>query len=266
MKNLEIFDLLTTEYYLKLVTTQQDIVFLKEIRQKVLLPAYEKHTHIEDIDKFLYNQDDEQSFIYILIHNTTQKPVGTIRVFFINNKTPIKQLPIQMYGGVSDIDNYMQTYPVCEISRLALIKDLPPYPKLSALKHRTILTIGLQSAIAINMYLYGYTTVFSIMEPALYRLLSRYGIDFKPIGQEVDYFGPRIPHAIPRDKLMREADKTLWEIALFYLKELAQNPDAFIEYINNHPYLTIDNIYIDKLIDTINKHPDISVDKLLELS
>jgi N-acyl amino acid synthase of PEP-CTERM/exosortase system len=263
MNNTEIFNLLTKEYSLKLVTNNDDIKKLKEIRQKVLLPAYEKHTHIEDIDKFLYNQDDEQSFIYILIHNTTQKPVGTIRVFFINDKTPIKQLPMQMYGGVSDIDSYMQTYPVCEISRLALIKDLPSYPKLSALKHRTILTIGLQSAIAINMYLYGYTTVFSIMEPALYRLLSRYGINFKPIGQEVDYFGPRIPHAIPRDKLMREADKTLWEIALFYLKKLAQNPDEFIEYINNHPYLDIDELYIQKLIDTISNNPDITVDKLL---
>ncbi|MEO1953885.1 MAG: hypothetical protein ABGW74_04200, partial [Campylobacterales bacterium] len=68
MKDRKIFDLLTKEYSLKLVITKQDIDSLKEIRQKVLLPAYEKHTHIEDIDKFLYNQDDEQSFIYILIH------------------------------------------------------------------------------------------------------------------------------------------------------------------------------------------------------
>jgi N-acyl amino acid synthase of PEP-CTERM/exosortase system len=261
-----LFKLLTEKYSLKLVQNSYDIEQLKEVRQKVLLPKYEAQTHIEDIDKFLYNQDDEQSFIYILVHNPTKKPVGTIRIFFINNKTPIQKLPMQIYGGVDDIDYYTQEKPICEISRLALIKDLPKdNDNISALKLRTMLTIGLQSAIAINMYMYDYKMVFSIMEPSLYRLLHRYGINFEAIGKEVDYFGPRIPHAIDRIKLMSEADKTLWQIALHYLKQLAQNPKEFITYIDNHPYLDIQELNLDRLQNIFKQNANTSVDDLLSV-
>ena len=264
MQDKKIFDLLTKEYTLKLVITKQDIEFLKEVRTKVLLPAYEKHTHIEDIDKFLYNQDDKQSFIYILIHNETQKPVGTIRMFFINDKSPIKQLPMQMYGGVDDIDEYTKHKPICEISRLALIKDLPKHQTLSALSLRTSLTMGLFVALGINIFLYPYQYIFSIMEPALFRIIRKHGVLFDPIGKSVDYFGPRIPHAIQRDTLIYKSKPIIGYITLYYLKNLALNPNEFIEYINNHPYIDKDDILINKLIEIINNNPDITVDGLLE--
>jgi N-acyl amino acid synthase of PEP-CTERM/exosortase system len=256
-------DLLTKEYYLKLVQNDDDIAQLKEVRKKVLLPAYDKHVHIEDVDEFLYNKDDEQSFNYILVHRKTNKPVGTIRIFFINDKTPIQQMPMQMYGGVDDIEDYTKDKPICEISRLALIKDLPT-SDISTLSLRTSLTIGLQSAIAINMYMYDYKIVFSIMKPSLYQLLYRYGINFKAIGKEVNYFGPRIPHAINRVKLMQEADEILWSIALYYLKELANNPIEFIHYIDNHPYLNLNELNLEKLKKLFQQNQNPSVVELLK--
>jgi len=257
-------ELLTNEYQIKLVITHKDIEDLKEVRYKVLVPAYEKYQKISNIDSFLYNHDDNQSFVYILIHTPTQKPIGTIRVFFINDKTPIKRIPLQIYGGADDIDMYTNQKPICEVSRLALIRDLPPHPNLSSLKLRTILTIGLQAAIAINMYIYDYKMVFSSMAPSLYRLLHRYGVNFEPVGKEIDYFGPRIPHAIPRDKLMKEADKTLWQIAMFYLKDLATNPNAFIKFINDHPYLDIEDINLNQLIDLYQNNPNPTISELLD--
>jgi N-acyl amino acid synthase of PEP-CTERM/exosortase system len=265
MHDEQILNLLTQEYSLRLVITQQDIELLKEVRTKILVPIYERYTQIENVDELLYNQDDEQSFVYILIHNQTQKPVGTIRIFFINDKTPIQQLPMQTHGGVTNIDIYTKHKPICEITRLALIKDLPTHKDLSALSLRTTLTMGLFVALGMNILLYKYKSIFSIMEPSLFRIIRRHGILFEPIGETVDYFGKRIPHIITRQNLMDNANPIIGHVTLHYLKQLVVHSDEFISYIDKHPYLDRDKMHIDKLIDILQNKPDITIDELLKL-
>jgi len=263
----QIFHLLTQEYSLILATDFQDIKAVKSVRRKTLLPAYQDLAEIKDVDHFLYNQDDEQSFIYLLRHNPSQEYVGTIRVFFVNQKTPLKKIPMQIYGNVKDIDHLVSQYPVCEISRLALASDLPAYQDMSALRLRTYLTIGLMSTIGINTFLYPSNNIFSIMEPALHRLLKRQGINFHPIGAAVEYYGMRIPHMIKREKLITESKDMLGKITLFYLKELCNTPDRFWEFIDSHPYLDRSDIHLDqicKLFDRYGEQADIPL--LLEHS
>ena len=265
MTNPSIFHLLTQEYSLELVTTKDDIESLKEIRRKTLLSAYQNLAEIEDEESFLYNKDDEQAFIYLLKHHSTQNYVGTIRIYFVNEKTPIQQIPLQMYGHVEGIDHLVSEHPVCEVSRLALASDLEPYPGLSALQLRTYLTMGLMSTVGTTMFLYHCHNIFSIMEPALYRILKRQGIYFEQIGPAVEYYGMRIPHMIKRETLIKGSNETLGEITLFYLRKLCHSPESFKKFIEKHPYLELSDLCLDNICHIFRIHDEkVTVPFLME--
>ncbi|CAG0955691.1 hypothetical protein ANRL4_00356 [Anaerolineae bacterium] len=55
------------------------------------------------------------------------------------------------------------------------------------------ITIGLMKAIVQMSAAHGVTDWFAVMEPSLLRLLTRFGIYFKPIGPLVEYHGKRQP-------------------------------------------------------------------------
>jgi N-acyl-L-homoserine lactone synthetase len=250
----EVMHLLTKEYSIVLASGEEDIAEVKKIRKEILLPKYQNFASIEDEDLFLFNKDDEQSFIYLLRHNPTQTFVGTIRVFFINDTTPIQTLPMQKDGNVKGIEDLTKDLPICEVSRLALSGTLPKYKDLSALRLRTYLTMGLMSTIGINIFLYKYTKVFSIMEPSLHRILTRQGVNFISIGEVVDYYGMRMPYAIEREKLIDESKNILGQLTLFYLKELCQNSEKFWQFIDNNPYLQHSDIQLDMICRLFQKH------------
>jgi len=252
----EALNLLTQEYTLILATTEEDILAVKKIRKEILLPKYQNFATIQDEDLFLFNKDDEQSFIYLLRHNPTQTFIGTIRVFFVNASTPIQEMPMQKDGHVEGIDHLTKDLPICEVSRLALSNTLPEHKDLSALRLRTYLTMGLMSTIGINIFLYKYTNVFSIMEPALHRILTRQGVNFKSIGEVVDYYGMRMPYVIEREKLIGESKNILGQLTLFYLKELCQNSDKFWHFIDNNPYLERSDIHLDRICQLFEEHGD----------
>jgi hypothetical protein len=256
MIDTQILHLLTQEYTLVMAMDEKDIALVKEVRQKTLLPVYQHHAEIKDEDRFLYNEDDEQSFIYLLRHNPSGEYVGTIRVFFVNHRTPIRKIPMQMYGHVEGIESLVAQYPVCEISRLALAPNLPSYENISALRLRTYLTVGLMSTIGTNIFLYHSNNIFSIMEPALHRILKRQGINFHPIGPAVEYYGKRIPHMIKREELITESKDILGEITLFYLKELCRSPEKFWQFIDRHPYLERSDIHLDRICELFKLHGD----------
>lgn len=252
MHEQQIFHLLTQEYSLILASTQEHILAVQKIRKEVVLPKYQKFATIKNEDAFLYNEDDKQSFIYLLQHNASKNYVGTIRVFFINHTTPIQKMPMQKDGQVNDIGEFTKNLPLCEVSRLALANDLPNYQDLSGLRLRTYLTMGLMSAIGINISLYKYRTIFSVMDPSLHRILKRQGVDFKVVGQPVDYYGIGIPYAIEREKLMQESSAILAQVILFYLKELAHNREDFWQIIDKNPYLNRSDLQLETIIKLIH--------------
>ena len=199
----QILHLLTEEYTLVLATSKEDIKNVIQIRKEVYTTKYNKPIEFLNSIGVLFDEDDRQSFIYLLRHNETNKYVGTVRVFFMNKYTPSKKLPMQQTVNEENIKSFLQKLPVVEISRLALSRNLPQHKIFSALQLRTLLTYGLMIATRISFILYSSLTVFSIIENSLYRILKRQKVNFEQIAETVDSYGKkRTPFAIERKKLL----------------------------------------------------------------
>jgi N-acyl amino acid synthase of PEP-CTERM/exosortase system len=265
MKEPAIVHLLTNVYSLELALNEEDIEKVKEVRKKAILPIYQDLTEIENEERFLFNQDDEQSFIFLLKHNATGAYVGTIRIFYVNDKTPIQNIPMQIYGNVQGIEAYVSQHPVYEVSRLALLPHIKGDENISALRLRTYLTMGLMSAIGISMFLYPCKYIFAIMEPPLHRIIKRQGVDFRQVAPSVEYFGQRIPYMIERESLIFEAKEIFAEITKHYLFKLCQTPETFWQFIDNHPYLERSDIQLERICQLFDQYgKKIDLNLLLE--
>lgn len=249
----EVIHLLTKEYALILATTKEDFQAVKELRSDVISHNYPE---LKEIKPYLFSQDDEQSFIYLLQHRATKKNIGSVRVFFLNKHTPIQQIPMEKDFHIKNIKHLSENIPICEISRGALIQDIPNYKHFSRLKLRTMLTYGLMVATRINFILYAYSIVFSIMESSLHRILKRQGVNFEQIGEPINYYGLRIPYAIKRKKLLNDTEDTMGKITRYYLKELCKNPKPFWQFIDNNPYLERSDIQLDRICQLFEEYGD----------
>jgi len=252
----EIIYLLTKEYSLVLATTEKDIEAIKEIRNDVLFHRYSIYPELKESKWYLFSQDDKQSFNYLLKHNSSGKYIGTVRIFFINNHTPLQKLPMQRDSNIENIEYLTQNLPICEISRFALSSNLIKYKDFSELRLRTYLSLGLMIATRINNFLYHYSTVFSIMEPSLKRLLKRQNANFQQIGETVNYYGIRAPFAIRREKLLQETEENVGQITRYYLKELCKNPESFWKFIDSNPYLERSDIQLDRICQLFEEYGD----------
>lgn len=247
MSQKQIFKLLTEEYTLVLASDEKDFQAIKEVRAEVFSPKYSMTPEVLEEKGYLFSQDDKQSFLYLLRDNTSKKYVGTVRAFFINERTPVQKMPMQKDGNVEGIESLTQKLPICEISRMALSHNLSEHKDFSALQLGTYLAMSLMIATRINSFLYHYSTLFSIMEPALFRILKRQNVKFNKIGEAVDYYGMRTPYAADRAKMINETEETMGEITKFYLQDLCNHPEKLWDFIDNNPYLERSDIHLDKI-------------------
>ena len=262
----KIFHLLTEEYTLILATTQEDFQAVKEVRSDVFVHRYAKYPDLKRAKWFLFGQDDEQAFIYLLQHNATKKYVGSVRVFFINEHTPVQNMPMQRDSKVEGIEHLTKDLPICEISRLALIKTIPEHKDFSMTQLRTLLSMALMSATRINFFLYHYSRIFAIMERSLHRILKRQSVTFEPIGDAVDYYGKRFPFVIKKEDFIIAGEKTegtMGQLTRYYLKELCKNPESFWQFIDNNSYLERSDIQLDRICKLFKEHGDNVSMKLL---
>lgn len=89
----------------------------------------------------------------------------------------------------------------------ALMAEAPLLPYMTA----SLIAFTIQEALR-----GGFTHLCAVMKPPLMRLLSRFGVNFEPIGPLVTYHGRRQPCAVSMETLLadvREAQPRLWEIA-----------------------------------------------------
>ncbi len=263
----KVFHLLTEEYTLILATTQEDFQAVKEVRSDVFIHRYAKYPDLKKSKWFLFSQDDEQAFIYLLQHNATKKYVGSVRVFFINEHTPIQIMPMRRDSKVEGIEHLTKNLPICEISRLALIKSIPEHKDFSMIKLRTLLSMALMSASRVNFLLYHYTRIFAIMERSLHRILKRQSVAFEPIGDAVDYYGVRFPFVIKKEDLLiaiENTEGTMGQLTRYYLKEFCKNPESLWKFIDNNPYLERSNMQLDRICQLFEEHGDnVSMELLL---
>lgn len=250
----EIFTLLTHDYSLVHASTQKDFVQVKALRKEVFSKKFKLSEETLEEEGYIFNKEDAQSFIYLLKHNHSDTYVGTVRIFFINSKTPLQYLAMQTIGKVSGIDTYTKNVPLAEISRMCLKDSLPSHQKYSLLQVRTVLAYALMVMTRINFFLYQPAIVFATMEPSLERLLSRQNVFFEQISEPIEFYGITTPYAVERNKLLKETESTMGTVTRHYLKQLCENSNSFWEYIDKHPYLTRDDIELDRIDRLFKKY------------
>lgn len=264
MSETEAIHLLTKEYSLVLAATQEDFQAVKKLRNDIISHNYPE-LDPQEIEPYLFSQDDEQSFIYLLRHQATNKYVGTVRVFFVNRHTPIQKIPMQKDFHIKNIECFIQNRPICEISRLGLSNNLIEHKKFSGIQLRTYLSMALMIATRINFFLYHYFTIFSLMELSLHRILKRQRVNFEQIGEPVSHYGTRIPFVIERQKLLIETENTMGQITRYYLKELCKNPEVLWTFVDNNPYLKRSDIHLDRICQLFKEYgDDVDISLLLE--
>jgi hypothetical protein len=176
-------------------------------------------------------------------------------------------MPMQRDGKVEGIENLTKNLPICEISRLALIKNIPEHPDYPMNQLRTLLSMALMSATRVNFFLYHYDKIFAIMERSLHRILKRQSVDFEPIGDAVDYYGLRFPYVIKKENFLIAGEKTegsMGKLTKYYLKELCKDPHSFWQFIDDNPYLERSDIHLDRICQLFKTYgDDVSIKLLL---
>ena len=263
-----VLHLLTVEYSLILATSQEHLQAVKDIRAEVFISRLKLSSEELESRNFLINQDDKQSFIYLLQHNVTKKYVGSVRLIFVNEHTPNKTIPIERDGLVKGIEQLTTYKPICEISRLALTKTLPEHTDFAMSQLRGYLSLALMSATRINFFLYHYSKIFAMMERSLHLLLKRQNVAFKPIGDAVDYYGVRFPFVINQKDLaisIEETEESMGALTKYHLLELCKNPEPFWQFIDNNPYLERSDIHLDRISQTFKKYGEnVSIQQLVK--
>ena len=261
-------NLLTEEYSIVLATTPKHLQAVKDIRAEVFVSRLNLSSAELESKNFLINQDDKQSFIYLLQHNATKKYVGSVRLIFVNEHTPNQTIPIERDGLVKGIEQLTKYKPVCEISRLALTKTLPEHTDFSMSQLRGYLSLALMSATRINFFLYHYSKIFAMMERSLHLILKRQSVAFEPIGDAVDYYGVRFPYVITNEDIsrgMEKTEKSMGALTKYHLLELCKNPEPFWQFIDNNPYLERSDIHLDKISQVFNNYgEDVTMKDLLK--
>jgi N-acyl amino acid synthase of PEP-CTERM/exosortase system len=263
----KVLHLLTVEYSLILATTQEHFQAVQDIRNDVIVNHY---PDVEETKKYLFSQDDEQSFIYLLQHNATQKYVGSVRIFFANDRTPSDKIPMEKDLHIKDIEKLTHNLPICEVSRFALIHEQVKHEHFSELQLRTYLSLALMCATRINFLLYHYEKMFAIMERSLHRILKRQSVAFTSIGDAIDFHGKRFPFVINKEDLsiaIEKTEGTMGDLTKYYLQELCKNAKTFWKFIDNNPYLERSDIQLNRICEIFTEHgDDISMRRFLEMN
>ncbi len=264
MSNEEVFELLTQKYTLVLASTPDEIEAVIQIRKDVFSKKLGLSSDILEKKGFLYGESDKQSFIYLLKENSTGNFIGTNRIFFVNELTPISVITKEIYSHVDNIESLTKGVSICEISRFALLQNIEPCGELSGLQLRGYLSMALMATIGINIFLYSCDHIFATMERSLHRIIRRQNIIFKEIGDPVEYYGERIPYMIKRNDLIANAKEIFESLVLYYLHKICSDPDKLYNFIEKNPYLDYSHMQIDRLSYLFKKYgKDIRVSDLL---
>lgn len=178
---------------------------------------------------------DPRAVHSLLLHRGSGMMAGTVRLVLPDSHDYDALFPIEKYcGGIARPPAAkLQRSQIAEISRFCISKDfkrrMAESPSLwgqpEAVSEEDMLmaqrrliphiTVGLFAAIMRMSAQHRIRYWYAVMEPALLRLLKRFGIHFTAIGPEVDYHGIRQPCFAAADEVlvrMREECRPVWEL------------------------------------------------------
>jgi len=164
----------------------------------------DEHPNYLETDE--YDSRSVHSLLLDRIHDTI---AGTVRLILPDPDAPSDSFPIQQICNHPMLQDrrLLLTSTAAEVSRFAVSKsfrkELRESPHIGSSRRvgesvesrimRSAIPLGLMKATLHMSIEHGITDWFAVMEPSLLRLLSRFGIYFKPIGPLVEYHGLRQP-------------------------------------------------------------------------
>ena len=192
----------------KVAKTDKDIQSVKELRYQVYVN--EKKWEPENIKNIECDHFDDRSIHLIMKFKPTDIPVGTVRLILPNKNKLHRSYPIQTCCCHSNLLNrhWLQQHP--ELSRFAIPKNI----RETCMKSREFtavlsqfgnnidemmrsiargLSFGLIAKSAQVGRLYGYDGLSAVLEPSLFRLLQRNGLNIEKLGEVVEFHGQRQP-------------------------------------------------------------------------
>lgn len=176
---------------------------------------------------------DGRSDHYLIRHRRTGVYAATVRLILPEREDPQAPYPIESHcPGIERITDEEARANLAEISRYAVSKvfkrrlgemgslagvapDESVYFEEDERRVLPHISLGLIAAIIKMGKAHHIDYLYAVMEPALLRLLSRFGIIFEHIGPDVDYHGIRVPCRIRLVNLMGGIERTsppVWDL------------------------------------------------------
>lgn len=218
-------DLISTlDEFFELVHANTD-----ELRMQVYMLRYQVYvleTQFETVDdcESLVHEDgsityferdefDAHSDHYLLRHRRTGSYAATARLILPSPGDPMGLFPMEKHCHLEAdkqvLDPLIRSR-LSEISRFAVSKDFKKrlgeqgtqtgvaenvdvYFEPDERRVLPHISLGLFAAVMRMIYQHKLTHSYAVMEPALHRLIGRFGVIFNPIGPKTDYHGIRIP-------------------------------------------------------------------------
>ena len=129
---------------------------------------------------------------------------------------------------------------------------------------RVMISYILMITTRIGFILHPYKYVFAIMEPSLYRILSRQCVKLHQISDPVDYYGIRTPYGTQMRRLLDETQELMGEATLDQLKKICDDPSEFYRSIDANRYLQREDFRVDEVREVIKKYgKNSTLDQLL---
>jgi len=172
-----------------------------------------------EIDEYDFK---DRSVHSLLIDRSTDLVAGTVRIILPDANALDACFPTQQFCSRQLLsERKIPLATTAEVSRFAISRifrnespgdatytDFPVDRQALA----PYLTLGLIRGLIQMSLDHGITDWFAVMEPALLRLLSRFGIYFKPLGSLINYHGMRQPSHIKVNDLLVEAYRDKFDI------------------------------------------------------
>lgn len=213
-----------------ITTSQIDETY--RVRHAVYCDEFEylsKHTDGKESDEY-----DSQSFHCLVGDLSSKSHIGCMRLIQgsadSNNGTlPVfRQCAEAFDKRLFNVNDY-EPGQLGEVSRLAVINShrmrnadrrKPSAPEPSQSEQRAKKNRRQHSVVPLSLFLGGMVLfkkmeaeiVVAMMEPSLGRMLRMSGIMFEPVGQIVDYHGPRAPFILRKELMFRELSDDMMEL------------------------------------------------------
>lgn len=173
---------------------------------------------------------DHRSIHSLVYHRGTGAPAGVVRLVMPEADNPEALFPIEEHC-LDVLDwNVIKSFgadrsTIAEVSRFAVAKDFKRRPgeagtlagvsptlnyeddQTDHRRHFPHISLGLIAMLFAMSAERGITHWYAVMEPALARLLTRFGIRFAKVGPLVEYHGRRQPMMACLDDLLRDIER-----------------------------------------------------------